>query len=491
MSATMTFDTKELRDLQRRFRKGFTLEKGGDKHFRIRDPEGNLVRNRKGTLLSVPSTPSRGVGKTLLLDLREAGVLDEGVSKAKPRLTREQQREKQELSERKQREIATRSANRAKEGKALRDKLTKVIDPVGGWGIEGMLADLAFMGAAIAREQGQDGMTPDLFQPALTRVKQGDWVTPRYSEVLTTLAERLEVAQAQGNLHAEFFRMLRESRGLPSESIVPRAKLNGAGPEEWPFEVERIPVDRCMLDHTYQRPAVWMFIRKIARSFDPTLVGTIDVSERRQGAAYAILDGQLRFEAMKLVGKTTVWASIYSDLDHQAEARFFLHKNKDRKAVHPFYTFRAQIIAGDAHWKQIDEIVRSVGYEIALTSATVTDENHISAIQACEDAFERSTDHRPECLTPTLRLLRETTLGRRNGQAAQLLRGLGRFFELYDDDQFEWDRLREVVADRGPEWIIGRAREESRSAGGAMGLWVTRVVVGEYNRGMSRKLRRP
>lgn len=489
MSTAQITEAKGVDALERRLKKGFTLEKNG-RHSQVVGPDGNPVRYTNGHPVTISTTPGGTANQGVIKALSRAGALRE--KPLKPRTPRDVQAKKREETELRKRQAATRSRTRATEAKQMTQRFSSLLDTVGGLKAEGMQSDLAHMAAQIAREDGQQDMTPDLFISSIHRITKSEWVTPRYTGVWETLADRLEAAKAQGQLQTEFFRMLRDARGLPQETMIEHQQLGLIVAGEWPFRVELLPLDRCLVDHSYQRPAVWMFIRKIARTFDATLVGTIDVSERHKGASYAILDGQLRFEAMRLVGKTQVWASIYEGLDHQAEARFFLHKNRDRKAVHPYYTFRANLIAGDARWIAIDETVRKYGYEIAITSAMRAAENHISAIKACEEAFERKLGGNIgalNCLDPTLKLLRETTLGRRHGQDAHLIRGLSRLFEAYGD-HLDWDRLRVVVADRGPDWIVGTAREESRQASGAVGLWVARVVVAEYNRGFTPKLRR-
>src|SRR5262245_2473755 len=116
--------------------------------------------------------------------------------------------------------------------------------------------------------------------------------------------------------------MVRGARGLPLDRVEVRFTDDDG---EWPFRVERLPLAACFADPAYQRPANWSFVRSSAARYDPTLVGTIDVAQRGPGS-YAILDGQQRSEIVKLVGKETIWASIYVRLDAASEARFFLHK---------------------------------------------------------------------------------------------------------------------------------------------------------------------
>jgi len=127
----------------------------------------------------------------------------------------------------------------------------------------------------------------------------------------------------------------------------------------------------------------WPFVRKHAATFDPTLVGTIDVAQRRRGAVYAIMDGQLRYEMCRLVGKKAIWCSVYSGMDKQQEARFFLHKNRDKKAIHPFYMYKAELAAGEKTAVAITEIATREGYVLSFGSGGATHKpEEVSAMAA-------------------------------------------------------------------------------------------------------------
>jgi hypothetical protein len=224
-------------------------------------------------------------------------------------------------------------------------------------------------------------------------------------------------------------------------------------------------------------------VRALAcRTFDESLVGTIDVSERRKGAVFAILDGQSRFEMCRLVGKKTIWASIYSGLDLASEARFFLHKNRDKKAIHPYYTFRARIAAQDSDAMEIEKIVKRNGYVISLTSANEKTPNAISAISAVQEAFER-TGEMGESLTPTLEVLRESTLGQPHGQGHILIRGVAILFQKYEQ-RIDRDRLKKVLLQQSPELLQSRARENGRRTTGNAAQAMSRLLIDEYNRGI-------
>jgi hypothetical protein len=187
---------------------------------------------------------------------------------------------------------------------------------------------------------------------------------------------------------------------------------------------------------------------------------------------------------MKLVGKQTVWAAVYQGFDLQEEARFFLHKNKDKKAIHPYWTYRAQLTSGDEETAEVTRLVESFGYRIWMTSATNHEEQNISAISALEQAHRRKTPSGETTLRPLLQVLKNSTFGRTSGQNTNMIGGLSLFFRYYDPAEVELEHLQDRISERGVPWIIGAARESG--VGNSLGGAVTGVLVNEYNRGVEK-----
>ncbi len=227
---------------------------------------------------------------------------------------------------------------------------------------------------------------------------------------------------------------------------------------DWPFTVELVALDELFADDRYQRPPQEAFVSKMVNAFDDTLVGVLDVSKRSNGKShnYAILDGLQRYTAMGKVGKSTAYVSVYPDMSLEEEAMFFVRKNKDRRRVHPFYNFRAMIVAGDKEHIAINEIVEAHGYKLDMTS---TPENSLPSIRSIQEAYGFSSAARQESLRPALRMLRKAWHGRRGGKDGELIRGLGRFFQPFRDDEIDWQWLEDKLAAENPRAIVTRARE--------------------------------
>jgi hypothetical protein len=196
-----------------------------------------------------------------------------------------------------------------------------------------------------------------------------------------------------------------------------------------------------------------------------------------------VLDGQQRVEIVRLVGKQSIWCSIYVGLDVASEARFFLRKNRDRKTMHPYYTFRAALVSGDSDTVAINEIVERHGYKLAIGAPRAGRVENIAAIAAVTTAFARKLPNGTDTLDPTLDALKQSTLGREHGQDSMLIRGVSAaLMQRPDLEQPEpFKTLVETLLQLGPDLILGRARD-LRSHGVNGEAAVVRVLLSEIDK---------
>lgn len=468
--------SKALDQLAGQFKNGYRLEKTRGGHWHVLDPQGETVKTPEGKVLSLTGTAHGGsAAQNMRAQLKGANVL----KGTKPRRNRPARGFDDDARKKGREALALRARNRQKVINEITDRLLKVMKPVGGVEQRGAVADLGLIASWITRQNGSEPITPDLTSGSAYRVLKRQWVEPRYQEIWLKLIERLEQAE---DIHEEWFGLVREARGIPEDQYVEvRKPVEG----DWPFRVELLPIEAFLIDHTYQRPVSWPFVRSHAARFDESLVGTIDVSERRRGAVFAILDGQSRFEMCRLVGKKTIWASVYSGLDIASEARFFLHKNKDKKAIHPYYTFRARVAAGDDEAIEIEKIVKRHGYVISLTSANEKVPNAISAMSALQEAYERKSEM-GESLSPTLSVMKNATLGQPQGQGHVMIRGLAILFQN-NGEAVDKHRLEKMLLRQSPELLQARARENGRRTSGNAAHAMARLLADEYNRGVKNR----
>lgn len=267
-------------------------------------------------------------------------------------------------------------------------------------------------------------------------------------------------------------------------AALPQTEASKAS-AEWPFNVGLVYLADMLVDDEYQRPPALQFIAEGAATFDETLVGCLDVNERKNGSL-AILDGQQRYRMMAIVGKTTCYASIYNGMTLADEAGFFYRKNKDRRNMSPYYGFRARTVAGDPEAIEIRMAVEAQGFVLSSSS---NDREAIGAIRAVETVWTYSSQYREEALTPTLMTLRDSVMGRKDSLSSWLIMGIGRFWQSYADEEVERDKLSGVILPLGPTSLLGMARDRqavtSASSGrpkSSMPWTIARLLAEEYNR---------
>jgi|SRR5215471_734758 len=278
----------------------------------------------------------------------------------------------------------------------------------------------------------------------------------------------------------------------PAVAVLPDLEAKRAH-AEWPFDVYLVPLDVLILDD-YQRPPHHEFIAHGAANFDETLVGTIDIAERSKGKIYAILDGQQRFHMMRQVGKSACWAAVYTGMSLQDEAGFFYRKNKDRKSMNPYYSFRARRMAGDEEAGTITQIVEMEGFSLGPVS---NDDTVIGAIRAVERAYQMpGGEIRDNCLQPTLALLREAFRGRKGSFNAWVIQGFGRFWQAYPDNEVNMERLILGLQEIGPAGLLASARDSAigqprtTKGGVSLPMMVAREAVKVHNRALGQVDRR-
>ena len=196
---------------------------------------------------------------------------------------------------------------------------------------------------------------------------------------------------------------------------------------------------------------------------------------------------------MRQVGKTACYCSIYTGMSIQDEAGFFYRKNKDRKSMNPFYSFRARRIAGDEEAQAIQHLVEMEGFALGPNS---NHEDVIGAIRAVERAYAMASEHRDQSLTPALSTIREAFKGRKGSFDSWIIQGLGRFWQIYTDDEVNLDRLIIGLQEVGPQGLLGYARDaligQPRTTYGGISLptQVAREAVKLHNRALGNVDRR-
>jgi len=134
---------------------------------------------------------------------------------------------------------------------------------------------------------------------------------------------------------------------LPSPTyeiqLRPSADIGKRGELKW------VPVDKLMIDNSYQRPVGAdgkRNIRRIVEGFHFSLFSPVVVAPRRNGR-YAVIDGQHRAIAAALHGGVDELPALVLKCSEADEARAFHTINGTVTRVNIQYLFRARVAAGD------------------------------------------------------------------------------------------------------------------------------------------------
>ena len=190
---------------------------------------------------------------------------------------------------------------------------------------------------------------------------------------------------------------------------------------------ELVPIKDLVSNQEYQRNLSWIHVKKAAENFDLNQVNPIKIS-RRDGVNY-IFNGQHTAEIIAMVSgsrDTPVWCMIYDDLDYTAEADIFANQMRNVKPLLPYEIFNANCEAGNDKELLIRSLVESYDLRIAPGSAP----GAICAVSALERIYDK---YGYSMLDHVLRLIIMTWEGEPKSFSANMLNGLARFLDSYQD----------------------------------------------------------
>ena len=101
-----------------------------------------------------------------------------------------------------------------------------------------------------------------------------------------------------------------------------------------------VKVSDLFVDYSYQRSPIGKKVNKIAKNFDPDLLGVIICSMRESGVL-AVIDGSHRVHALrqKQMNDAVLNALVYFDLKIEDEAKIFSLLNQEHTKPNPAEIF--------------------------------------------------------------------------------------------------------------------------------------------------------
>jgi hypothetical protein len=212
---------------------------------------------------------------------------------------------------------------------------------------------------------------------------------------------------------------------------------------------------------------------QLAAEFDPDSFTPPLLSLR--GSRFYVIDGQHRFEAMRLMGweDQQVQCWVYEGLTEADEAEMFLRHN-NRKAVGAFDKFRIAVAAGRPAEVDIDRTARLLGLRVSQ------DEGGISAVSALRKVYDTGQ------LPRTLRILRDAY--GEPGLTSDLISGIGLLCARYNGDLDESVAVQKLAAVRqGAPALIQKAHLLRKQTGQTLNHCVAAAAVETINGGRGGK----
>lgn len=256
------------------------------------------------------------------------------------------------------------------------------------------------------------------------------------------------------------------------EAEVPASTGDGPIMASWPFRFEVVPLADLHVDPSYQRPLT-SFWKTVQERFNPALVGTLIVSERKSGKK-SIIDGQTRWTAMKELALPAAPCLIYEGLSKTDEARLFAELQTQRRGMRSYDRFRAQLVARQESAVALSRVATSYGFDLGLEETA----NTVKAIAALEKALKYSQEHLEDVLSVIRDAWGNTD---KTAVSAAIVNGLSHFLRY--QEEVDLDRLVDRLQDTTPNMLIHRAsalREGGITGGGATVM--STAILKEYQR---------
>lgn len=241
-----------------------------------------------------------------------------------------------------------------------------------------------------------------------------------------------------------------------------------------------LPVRELFADSTYQRELDENRCRRMAKAWDPRLVGVCDVSDRGPGdqitdrPRYAIINGQHRWRAATLLDPAmSLVCTVHQGLTVEDEAKLFFDIDRSTKALSTWDRWRSRRGAGDKTVLRIEMLCRNIGAPVSNVGGAYV----IKSTTTLEQMF-RIDEY---TMTATIELAVDVWPNDNAGLQGGLLRGLFPVVRSCDDTD-SLNRLTGALSEIVPAQIHARALgRRDQFTSGQFWTLISRVVVDLYN----------
>lgn len=248
---------------------------------------------------------------------------------------------------------------------------------------------------------------------------------------------------------------------------------------QWPYEFAVTDTEAIFVDATYQRKLSEEWVNKrTGDNFRPALVGCVVLSDRggRKKQRFACFDGQHRLALVAAMDIRRIPSIIYQDLSPAQEAELFADLQTERRGMHPYMRFAAQLVAGNDRAVEIDAIARRQQFTVSDQKGPYT----MTAVAALEKVWAWG----PDILEATLWVIAEAYRGEVPPGAA--IRAIGYFLDEQGLEAVDQGRLAQRLGTLGIAGLQKRAVGTRDARGGEGGtisvLDFLSIVEATYSR---------
>ena len=243
-------------------------------------------------------------------------------------------------------------------------------------------------------------------------------------------------------------------------------------------EYEQIPLSSMVRDERVQRPFEPSWGDWLAKHFDPSLVGVLEVSKRDDGS-YGVMDGWHRKYALEQHGYTVAPCNVHDSLTTREEASRFVGLNTKRN-VQYIDAFFSRVTALDEVAVDIMKATDSEGWEVSRKPGP----GKIQAVKSLESLYKLKKDRSDsiKLVLDTLRVLTKAWGYEAEVTNGSVLYGVGLVINRYRDE-LDISQLGKRLASYpgGAAGLLGKSRALREAFRGSLPSCVAEIVVETYN----------
>lgn len=220
-------------------------------------------------------------------------------------------------------------------------------------------------------------------------------------------------------------------------------------------------------------------VRKMAESFNPLALGTITVSQRKNGSL-VILDGMHRVAAARQAEhKAFMSAEVITGLTVQQEAELFLLLNA-AKMPSAITKFLARVVMDEPAAVAMNTIVESHGWRVA----PVDSNGCLIAVTAMERVYKRGAQADAEpgaVLDRTMEVVTAAWGHDRQAVNQHIIEAVGQLIDRFGP-MVDTKKLVAEMQDTRPGILIGRAKNVRDFQGGTVPAAMAKILAGMHNK---------